>query len=247
LVAVAARVPNEPVRSDPGRHREAGPSLARRPVLWLLAAVALCSAVAEGASAEWSALFAVRERGLSESAAAVAYAGFSIAMALTRLFGERAERRWGPYRLLAGGAITAGGGLLVAVLIPQGWASYAGFGLAGAGLAYGFPVALGLAGAAGRRPDGSGGEREIGFVTAIAYSGFLAGPPMVGGIAQLSNLAVALGVVGGIAAMIAPAAVLAAAARRREESRATRILDPEISGARLGSTRARRQFGGEDG
>ncbi|MFL6142479.1 MAG: MFS transporter [Labedaea sp.] len=217
-LAVAPSVPNEPVLAEKGAgRRQAGTSLARRPVLWLLGAVVFSSAVAEGASAEWSALFAVRDRGFGEARAAIVYAAFSIAMAVTRLLGERAERRWGPDRLLVGGAVAAGGGLLVAVLVPAGWATYLGFVLAGAGLAYSFPVALGLAGMVGRRPDGSGGERELSFVTAIAYGGFLLGPPMIGGIAQLSNLAVALGVAGVIASMIAPAALAAARARRRAE------------------------------
>jgi MFS family permease len=213
--AIASQVPNEPPVTASAAHHRAGPGLARRPVLWLLAAVALCSAVAEGASADWSALFAVRERGLGEAAAALVYAGFSVTMAFTRLVGERAERRWGGERLLAYGAVAAGGGLILAVAVPLAWASYAGFALAGIGLAYAFPVALGLAGSVGRRADGSGGEREIGFVTAIAYSGFLLGPPMVGGIAQVTNLAFALGVAGVIALMIAPAALAAARARRR--------------------------------
>lgn len=216
-LVIAPRVANEPTATAAGHRHSTGSSLARRPVLWLLAAVALCSAVAEGASADWSALFAVRERGLDEAAAALVYAGFSVTMAVTRLVGERAERRWGGERLLASGALAASGGLMLAVAVPGAWASYAGFALAGIGLAYAFPVALGLAGAVGRRADGSGGEREIGFVTAIAYSGFLLGPPMVGGIAQATNLAVALGVVGVIAFMIAPAALSAAKVRRREQ------------------------------
>ncbi|HET9142183.1 MFS transporter [Actinophytocola sp.] len=217
-LAVVRRVPNEPVLAKRGsqrRTRRRG-SLAGRPVLWLLGAVVLCSAVAEGASADWSALFAVDERGISEGAAAIVYATFSVAMAVTRLLGERAERRFGPDRLLVAGALTAGGGLLIAVSVPAAWASYLGFGLAGAGLAYAFPVALGLAGSVGRRADGSGGERELAFVTAIAYSGFMLGPPLIGAIAQVSNLAVALGVAGVIAALMAPAALAAAWARRRE-------------------------------
>jgi MFS family permease len=226
-VLVAGRVPNEPVLAPKGAGRVAADrSLMRRPVLWLLAVVVLCSAVAEGASADWSALFAVHQRGFDEATAAMVYAGYSIAMAITRLAGERAERRWGPQRLLVGGAVAAGGGLLAAVSIPAAWATFVGFGLAGVGLAYAFPVALGLAGAVGRRADGSGGEREIGFVTTIAYAGFLLGPPMVGGIAQLTNLAVALGVVGVIAAMIAPAALLATSARRREQRWSAESAEP---------------------
>lgn len=216
-LAVARHVPRE-AAADPAARRSRDQRLLRRPVLWLLGAVALCSAVVEGASADWSALFAVTERGLDEAAAAVTFSVFSVSMACTRLFGERAERRWGPERVLVGGALTAGGGLLIAVLVPHAASTYLGFALAGAGLAFSFPVALGIAGAVGRRTDGSGGEHEIGFVTTIAYSGFLIGPPLVGGLAHVTNLEVALGVAGVIAAMIAPAALGVAAARRREEA-----------------------------
>jgi hypothetical protein len=83
-------------------------------------------------------------------------------------------------------------------------------------LAASFPIALSLAGAAGRRADDTGGEREIAFVTAIAYSGFLVGPPLIGGIAQASSLTVSFVVVGALAALIAPSAVGAGRARHRE-------------------------------
>ncbi|MER6800185.1 MFS transporter, partial [Amycolatopsis mediterranei] len=56
----------------------------RRPVLWLLAAVALCSAIAEGAAGDWSALLMTAERGVGPGAAALAFAGFQLAMTLTR-------------------------------------------------------------------------------------------------------------------------------------------------------------------
>lgn len=214
VLAAIRHIPGEPVTATTGASRR-DTRLLRRPVLWLLGAVVFCSAIAEGASADWSALFAVRERGLGEAAGAMVYAAFSIAMAVTRLVGERAERRLGPTRLLAGGALTAAAGLLLAVLVPLAPATYVGFVLAGIGVAFAFPVALGLAGSAGRRSDGTGGEREIGFVTAIAYGGFMLGPPLIGGIAQATNLAVALGVAGVIASMIAPAALAAASAGRR--------------------------------
>ncbi|MBP2319836.1 MFS family permease [Kibdelosporangium banguiense] len=192
-------------------------SLVKRPVLWLLGFIALCSSVAEGASVDWSAFFGVHQRGIGEAAAALVYAGFSISMAVARLLGERIERRWGAQRMLIGGATLGAAGLFIAVLVPVPAFTYIGFALAGMGLAYGFPVALELAGAVGRREDGGGGERELGFVTTIAYSGFLLGPPLVGGIASVTNLAVALGITGVIALAIAPLALLAARARRREQ------------------------------
>ncbi|MDQ7806780.1 MFS transporter [Amycolatopsis sp. A133] len=190
----------------------------RRPVLWLLAAVALCSAIAEGASSDWSALLMTVERGVGQGAAALAFAGFQLVMALVRLGGPWAQRRFGPTRCLAAGATLAAAGLVAAAAIPVAAAGYAGFALAGAGLAASFPLALSLAGDAGKRGDGTGGEREIGFVTAIAYTGFLGGPPIVGGIAQATDYDVAFVFVALVAALILPAAVAARRSRRREEA-----------------------------
>jgi MFS family permease len=219
LLCIVRAVPG----SRPGHTEAATPSRApiRRPVLWLLAAVALCSAIAEGASSDWSALLMTAERGVGQGAAALAFAGFQLVMALTRLAGSWAQRRFGPTRCLAAGAALAAIGLLTAAAIPVAVAGYAGFALAGAGLAASFPLALSLAGDAGKRGDGTGGEREIGFVTAIAYTGFLGGPPIVGGIAQVTNYGVAFGFVGLVAALILPAALGARRARKREEAALT--------------------------
>jgi MFS family permease len=217
LLAVARGVPG--ARPDRVRKPVARINPARRPVLWLLAAIALCSAIAEGASSDWSALLLVTAHGLSQGAAALGYSCFSLAMAMARLGGGRLQNRFGPARALAVGALVAGCGLLAAALVHVPVVGYAGFVLAGAGLAASFPIALSLAGDAGKRDDDSGGEREIAFVTAIAYSGFLAGPPMIGGIAQLTSLSVSFVVVGLIAALIAPAALAAARARDREREK----------------------------
>ncbi len=199
------------------RHREEVTERAnvlKSPVLWLLASVALCSAIAEGAAADWSALFMVRERGMGDAAGAYAYAGFSIAMALARWFGEPIQRILGPHRLLATGGGVAATGLALAVVAPHPVAGYLGFGLAGLGLAFSFPVVMDLASEIGKRADGSGGERELGLVTTIAYTGFLAGPPIVGGLAHVSSLVVALGFVALVTSLIIPATWLARRAAR---------------------------------
>jgi MFS family permease len=209
-------VPREERVPDTAEHHGPDRRMLRRPVLWLLGLIALFSAIVEGASGDWSALFAVRERGMSEGAGALTFSLFCVAMGLVRLFGEQIERRLGAVRILVGGALLAGLGLLMTAIVPVAWLSYVGFAMAGGGLAFAFPVALDLAGAVGRRGDGTGGEREIGFVTTIAYSGFLLGPPMIGGVAQLTNLAFAVGFAGAVAVLIAPAALASAAARRRE-------------------------------
>ncbi|WP_439663927.1 MFS transporter [Lentzea sp. HUAS TT2] len=203
------------------RHREEVTERAnvlKRPVLWLLASVALCSAIAEGAAADWSALFMVRERGMGDAAGAYAYAVFSVTMALARWFGEPIQRRLGPHRLLAAGGGLAATGLALAVVVPFPAAGYVGFGLTGLGLAFSFPVVMDLASETGKRADGSGGERELGLVTTIAYTGFLAGPPIVGGLAHVSSLVLSLGFVALVTALIIPMTLLARRAARQAAS-----------------------------
>ncbi|MFI9006608.1 MFS transporter [Actinosynnema sp. NPDC053489] len=217
VVWVIRAVPN--TTGDTAAAVESDRPVLKRPLLWLLATITLCSAIAEGAASDWSALFFVTERDVSEAAAAAAYSGFSIAMAVARLFGEPAQRRVGPYRLLASGAVVAAAGLALAVLVPFPAAGYVGFGLAGLGLAFAFPVIMDLAGDAGRRADGTGGEREIGLVTTVAYTGFLLGPPLVGGIAHAADLSVALGLVAFVVALMVPAVLLARRSRGRELTR----------------------------
>lgn len=206
LVCVARSLPTRPPST--GDTRQAVRTIPmRQPVLWLLATVALCSAIAEGASSDWSALLMVTQHGTSQSAAALTFGCFSVAMATARLCGMWLQRGLGATRTLALGGLLAATGLLAAALIAAPWAGYLGFALAGAGLAAAFPVALSLAGEAGKHPSGGGGEREIAFVTTIAYTGFLAGPPMIGGIAQLTSLSTSFVVVSLFTALIAPAAL----------------------------------------
>lgn len=195
----------------------------RRPALWLLAAVALLSAIAEGASSDWSALLLVSVHGTGQGTAALAFAGFCLAMALTRLAAAWVQRRWGPTPAMVVGAVLAAAGLAAAAVVPVTGLAFAGFVLAGVGLAASFPMALGLAGAAGKREDDSGGEREIAFVTTIAYTGFVGGPPLIGGIAQLTSLSMAFIVVAAMAGLIAPAALGAGRIRHRELTARARL------------------------
>lgn len=217
LASVIAAVPGaRPERAGPVAKPKTAP--VRRPVLWLLAAIALFSAIAEGASSDWSALLMTSLHGVGEGPAAFAYAGFALAMALARLGGGWTQQRFGATRTLAVGAGVAAAGL-VATTIPVAAFGFVGFALAGAGLAAAFPIALSLAGDAGKRSDGSGGERELAFATTIAYTGFLLGPPLIGWIAQVTSLAVSFLVVGLTAALIVPSALAAARAGKREKAK----------------------------
>ncbi len=80
--------------------------------------------------------------------------------------------------------------MAVVLLSATGWVAFIGFAIAGAGLA---PVAPILFNAATRVP-GVSRAAAIASVTSIGYSGFMIGPPLIGGIAQATSLTVALSV-----------------------------------------------------
>jgi MFS family permease len=64
----------------------------------------------------------------------------------------------------------------------------AGFALMGLGLAVVYPNAVSAAG----RQEGEHADAAVAAVSAIGYSGFLVGPPIVGFTAQLSTLSIGM-------------------------------------------------------
>ncbi|WP_244199945.1 MFS transporter [Amycolatopsis thailandensis] len=209
-------------------------TLLRRPALWLLGTIGLLAAIAEGACADWSAMLLVVERGAREEKAALGYAVFSLAMVITRLSLLLVQRRLGAKWPLVAGSLMAGCGLVVAAAVPVTGLTFAGFAVAGIGLASSFPLVQTLAGAMGRRHDGGGGEREIAFVSTIAYAGFLAGPPMIGVLAQLASLSLAFVVVGALTA--SAAFVVLGVDRARHREIAAGFLQDESAGSQPAGT-----------
>ena len=171
---------------------ETKPSLVRPSrALLALAAIGLCSMVGEGAMADWSALFLRDVRLTGEGVAAAGYAAFSVAMMLARFGGDRVISRLGPVQTARLGGFTAAAGLLIALLVPSPIATLAGF--AGVGLGFATLVPL-VFSAAGRFPGVTPGA-ALATVTTLGYLGFLAGPPIIGFIAEAIGLPGALGLI----------------------------------------------------
>ena len=185
---------------------DATPAFARptRPLL-ALGLVAFCCLLAEGAALDWSAVYVRDDLGGSEAVAALAYAAFSATMLIGRLLSDRLVAARGPSTLLRGGGTIAGGGLAVALVLGTPVAALAGFALLGAGLALVIPLVFRAAAGTGD----SGAGPSLAAVSTMGYTGFLAGPPLIGAIAAASSLSIGLAFV---ALMATAAAVLAPAA-----------------------------------
>jgi MFS family permease len=180
------------------------PVLARPPRrLWLLGAVAFSCLLVEGAAADWSAVYVRDELSAGAATAATAYVAFSLTMAVGRLLGDRLVERFGPVALVRWGGLLAAGGFgagLAAGAVPG---ALLGFAALGAGLATVIPVVFR---AAGSTPGISPGM-ALAAVSSTGYLGFVAGPPVIGSVAEAVGLPAALTI------LVALGVVVAALAR----------------------------------
>jgi len=166
-------------------HQPDAPTFALPPrVLWLLGLVGISAAVGEGAVADWSGLYLNRDLGTSTGFAALGFASFQLAMLVGRFSGDRIVARIGAVRCLRYGGLLAAIGLGLGMAINLPFPSLLAFMAAGLGLAVGFPLVMS---AAANRDDLPRGQ-SVAAISTLAYSGFLAGPPMLGWFAEATSL-----------------------------------------------------------
>jgi HAD superfamily hydrolase (TIGR01509 family) len=195
--------------------REPTPILARpQRALLILGAAAFFTLLAEGAAADWSAVYLSDSLGAGAATAALGYTAFSLAMAASRVFGDRLNGRLGPVALARGGGLLAASALAFALVSGSTAAALAGFAAMGAGLGVVVPV---LFRAAGTTPGVSAGA-GVAAVSTIGWMGFLAGPPAIGVTADAVGLRGALAIV--VVSTLALALLAGSAnSRRRREFR----------------------------
>jgi len=205
--------------------------------------IAFCAALGEGAMADWSALYLTDTLGAGAGLAAMGYAAFAGAMALGRFAGERAIRALGAAGTLQLGCGAAALALAAGLASADAATTIAALAIAGLGVACVFPVVLS---AAGRADPGRSGP-AVAFVSTIGYTGFLAGPPLIGFVADRTALAWGLGVVALLAATAAALAVRLPAEpkeglslfRFRRRARAPRVSTRPRTPCGRGGSRAR--------
>jgi hypothetical protein len=159
--------------------------------LWALAGVAFLSLFIEGSIGDWGTVYLRSTLLVSAATAATGYAVFSLSMMTGCFVGDYLNIRFGPTNLLrtSGVLVTAGfgfaligttyGGAVIGLLI-------AGFGLSNM-------IALIFGAAARRSPGGVGAA--IAAASSIGYLGFLVGPPVIGSLAGVVGLRIALALV----------------------------------------------------
>lgn len=150
------------------------------PRLVLLGSLVVAAMMSEGATADWSGVYLRNIRGLGPGWSGVGFGIFSACMLSGRLLGDLIVGRLGEVRALRFGGLLGAAGALLVILAPSPLGAMLGFALLGAGLANASPVLYRAAGHVPNLPPGVGLATAVG----MGYAGLLAGPPMLGGVAQ---------------------------------------------------------------
>ncbi|MFZ6011235.1 MAG: MFS transporter [Bacteroidota bacterium] len=153
--------------------------------------IAFCCMMGEGAMSDWSVNYMENIAHATKALAPIGLSAFATAMTLGRIFGDRIRAGWGDQRLIVAGGLSATSGLMLTLLLPTPFVTIAGFFLVGLGLSTIVPIAYSIAGNTKGLPSGVG----LAMVTTVGYSGFLFGPPIIGFLADLFTLRMALFVV----------------------------------------------------
>ena len=175
----------------------------------LLGAIAFAGMLCEGASADWASVYLSGPLHATGVVPGLGYAAFALAMVTVRLSGNRLLRRFRPSRLLPVLAAVATAGFAAGLAIGRPAAAIAGFVFLGIGLASVIPAVFSAAGRiAGLHPG-----TAVATVSACGWTGFVCGPPLIGHLASLASLPVALGLLPFLTAFVAVGALVSRALR----------------------------------
>ncbi len=208
LAAMAAAWPRL-LKATPGAGR--GPLFAvPRGLMLVLAGLAAVMFLAEGALLDWSALL-VTDSGLVAAAqGGLGYMLFSVAMTAGRLGGDAIVARIGDHATLRWGGLAAIAGFALLLLAPIAPVAMAGFLLIGLGASNLVPVLFRRAGTQDVMPP----TLAVAAITTTGYAGVLAGPALIGFVAQAIGLHGAFWLLGLLICLVPAYAGLVAPAKR---------------------------------
>ncbi len=184
-----------PLLPPPGQAGGTGGGTPRRAarlgmgLLAALFALGLAGHLIESGAIDWANLHAARVLDADEALAPLSYTVFGCAMTVLRLAGDPIRSRLGPGPTMfwAGTAATAGYALVLASAatggLPLAWAGWV---LAGCGIAIIVPVLFSAIGEAGGTPS------DIALISMSGGAGLLLGPAAIGYLAEGTNLTVGL-------------------------------------------------------
>jgi MFS family permease len=180
----------EPEKAKKSRRK---PALPARLTLWMGLAMAF-GTITEGAMNDWSALYLRDVAKAASELAPMGIAVVSVMMVLARIFADGWRSRVGDARIVRVGSAVAGVGLALSLLVGGVVPALIGFACVGLGIAAVTPCVYV---AAARQ-----GSDSLTLVATMGTVGLLAGPAVIGFIANASGLVWGMGAVAGSALLV---------------------------------------------
>lgn len=156
-----------------------------------LGLIALCCMVCEGTMFDWSGVYFRKVVEVPKGLTTLGYTAFMCTMAGGRFVGDWLTTKLGTKHMLQWSGVIIATGLSLAIIFPYIVTATTGFLLVGIGVSSVVPL---IYGAAGRSTNFSPGV-ALAAVSTIGYLGFLAGPPMIGFIAEAASLRMSFAVI----------------------------------------------------
>ena len=181
-----------PAETDihPIEKHEKSRSRKRPAIFWALGLIVMCGQVGEGAAGDWGGILSRGAFNASPFISTLPFIFFSITMVTGRFLGDRLASRFGARRLIITGGLVSGIGLTTGLVVGGIGGVIFGWIFLAAGSSIVLPLIFSIAGslAKNRFADRMAPAEGMAMVSGIAYFGFLAGPPVIGFLADQISL-----------------------------------------------------------
>jgi MFS family permease len=158
------------------------------PYLTILALIAFCGMLCEGAMADWITLYFKESILSTYYPATIGFSSFALAMVIGRFIGDFISQKFGVKMVLTSNGLLVSLGMLLTIFMPQVEMKILGCFLTGIGISTIVPLIYSQAG----NQKTIEPAIAIAGVSTIAYIGFLIGPVVIGYLADYFELQKAL-------------------------------------------------------
>ncbi len=149
-----------------------------------LGVIAFCCMICEGTMYDWSGVYFAKAVAAAPGQVTMGFMAFTAATTSGRLAGDWLTRRYGITGMLRGSGLLTAAGLLLSVLLPYPIPAAAGFFFVGLGVSTVIPLVYSAAG----KSSAMSQSMALAAVSTLGFFGFLAGPPIIGFIAEAAGL-----------------------------------------------------------
>jgi predicted MFS family arabinose efflux permease len=156
-------------------------------VVLLIGALCFVVYLAEGAILDWSALYLTQDKKLETALGVLCYASFALMVTIGRFAGAPVVRALGTAKIIIFGSLLAASGIGLSIITVHWPLALLGYGLCGLGCANISPVLISSL----SHQDDMPVHLAVTAATTIGFAGVLAGPAIMGLLANYSSLSIA--------------------------------------------------------